>query len=232
MSVNNHTSIHIRYIQIQPFSTIQSNKRMSLSSINNCNQRCAINKTCTFNQPIIWLSLRSRQSEHFTTRLFLLWLSTLRTSMTFLSTVVTSHNSHSAIISHMPEFSTLETLLIITLALLNMMSHLTTLVALNGSTRISPTRPFPPTRPLVIPVIWFATIHLLLSFLISKPTRIRPSISKILFHNPTTIHQIRKLENTLISDTLLNLITKTVLKLDTFRKFSFFIIVVLSIVLR
>src|ERR1043165_43575 len=129
--------------------------------------------------------------------------------MTLFTTVVTGHHSHFAIIGHMAEFPTLETLPIITLAVLHTMSRLTILVALNGRTRISPTRLLPVTGSLIILIIRFPTIHLLLTLPINIPSSIHSSISKILFQNPTTVHQVRKPSDTLIPDTLLDFITKT-----------------------
>src|ERR1051325_1121784 len=205
---------------------------MRSSSINNRNQRYVINKTCTFNQPIIWFSICSRQCKHFTTSLLFLGFCALRTSMTFFTTVVTSHHSHSAIIGHMAKLPTLETLLISTLTVHHTMSCLTTLEALNGRTRISATRLLPTTGSLITPIIRLTMIHLLLTFPINIPSSIRLGVSKIFLQNPTTVHQIRKPSDALIPNTLLDLITKTILKLDTFGKFSICIVSVMSIILR
>src|ERR1044072_8510390 len=89
--------------------------------------------------------------------------------MTLFTIVVTGHHSYSAIISYMPEFPTLETLPIITLAVYHMMPHLTALEALHGRTKIPPTRLVPTTRSLIILIIRFPTIHLLLTFPINIP---------------------------------------------------------------
>src|SRR3954469_5141388 len=96
-----------------------------------------MNETRTFNQPVLWSSLGPGQSKNLSSRLVLLWLRTIRTDVTFFSTVETSHNPFLAVSSNMTHLVTLVTPSLIDLAFIPTMSHLTTSVTPGSSTGIS-----------------------------------------------------------------------------------------------
>src|SRR3954466_3475900 len=130
-----------------------------------------MNETRTFNQPVLWSSLGPGQSKNLSSRLVLLWLRTIRTDVTFFSTVITSHNPLLAISSNMTHLVALVTLLLIKLALIPAMSHLATIVTSDTSTGISPTGFLPISS--FSSTIWLTSIHMFLSFPVNQLARVR-----------------------------------------------------------
>src|SRR3954468_263373 len=188
-----------------------------------------MNETRTFNQPVLWSSLRSGQSKNLSSRLVLLWLRTIRTDVTFFSTVETSHNPFLAVSSNMTHLVTLVTFPLINLAFIPTMSHLTTIVTPDTSTGISPTGFLPINR--FTSTIWLTSIHRLLTLSVNQLARVRrPQLDIVFLKNPTTVYQVNKPPDSLVSDTLLDLITKTILKFDTFRELTGFVLIIVHIV--
>src|SRR3954467_15459564 len=130
-----------------------------------------MNETRTFNQPVLWSSLGPGQSKNLSSRLVLPWLRIIRTDVTFFSTVVTSHNPLLAVSSNMTHLVTLVALLLINLAFIPTMSHLTTIVAPDTSTGISPTGFLPINR--FTSTIWLTSIHMFLPFSVNQLARVR-----------------------------------------------------------
>src|SRR4051812_48514426 len=130
----------------------------------------------------------------------------------------------------MTHLVTLVTLPLINLAFIPTMSHLTTIVTPDTSTGISPTGFLPINR--FTSTIWFTSIHWLLTLSINQLARVRRlQLDAIFLKNPTTIYQVNESPDSLVPDTLLDLITKTILKFDTFRELIGFVVVVVHIVL-
>jgi len=90
--VDDHPTQQQSYNQIQTLNTTNRDKRMSSTGINICNQRSTIDITRTSNEIIRLLHFLHIQRKHLTRRL--LWLGTLSTDMTLLTTVVTSNILH------------------------------------------------------------------------------------------------------------------------------------------
>src|SRR3954467_1446028 len=130
-----------------------------------------MNETRTFNQSVLWSSLGPGQSKNLSSRLVLLWLRTIRTDVTLFTTVVTSHNPLLTISRDMTHFLTLEALLLVQLTLIPTMSHLTTIVASDTSTGISPTGFLPINR--FTSTIWFTSVHRLLPLSVNQLARVR-----------------------------------------------------------
>src|ERR1051325_10563843 len=201
---------------------------MSSTSINNSNKRNAINENSTSNKTIFVCRRSTRQSKHLPRSLSPLRLLTLRTNVTSLATIKTNHILVLAITSHMTHFTTSETSHLILLSLhIASTNRFPTLVTNNTSKSISPTSPLPLKRFLFPLTSWniirFPTALLTLVPLIKHNLIV---CITIFLEDSTTINQIRKDTDFLITNRFLNLSTKAILKFNALRKLGTLTIIV------
>src|SRR3954464_5953369 len=99
--------------------------------------------------------------------MILLRFRTLWANVTLFTTIVTSHNLLLTISGNMTHFFTLEALLLVQLALIPTVPDLTTVIAPEKSTGVSPTRLLPTTSLWITSTVWLTLIHRLLPFSIN-----------------------------------------------------------------
>src|SRR3954463_16119403 len=107
-----------------------------------------------------------------------------------------------------------------------LMTRSTTLETYNPSRRISPTSLMTMSNSLLplTSIIWFLTALLILAPLLINNTIMSVVVLLI---NPTTINQINKNTNLLVTDRFLDFWTQPILKLDTLGKLTIRTIIVL-----
>src|SRR4051812_25532825 len=111
----------------------------------------------------LWSSLCPSQGENFSSSLILLRFGTLWANVARFTIIVTSHSLLLTISGNMTHLFTLETLLLVQLALIPTVPALTTGIAPDKSNGVSPTRPLPTTNLRITSTIRFSFFHRLLT---------------------------------------------------------------------